>query len=197
MPLCGLGRVQAQQEGITLEAWRFLRAQVLSLSLAAALAPGVSVASSLTNAVPALPPPENATVLEVRGSIAASNVDMAAHFDMEMLRSLPQVQLHTSTAVTDGVHRFDGFLMRDLLALIGAEGESVTASALNDYTIEIPIDEFERFDVVVAYAMDGEALLPSNKGPLWIVYPRDQHDELQDIRYDYRWVWQLNRLEVQ
>ena len=129
-------------------------------------------------------------------ALARVNSDGAAHFDMEMLKALPAVQLETTTAVTDGVRRFDGFLMRDLLEFIGAHGSTVTASALNDYVIDIAIDEFDRFDVLVAYAMDGEPLLPSDKGPLWIVYPRDQHAELQDIRYDYRWVWQLMRLDV-
>lgn len=123
-------------------------------------------------------------------------MDGAALFDMAMLRALPSAALETSTAVTDGVRRFDGFLMRDLLELVGATGSTVTASALNEYVIEFAADEFERFDVLVAYEMDGEALLPSDKGPLWIVYPRDQHAELQDIRYDYRWVWQLMRLDV-
>ena len=86
--------------------------------------------------------------------------------------------------------------MHDLLALLGAEGQTVTATAFNDYVIDIPMEDFERFDVVLAYRMDGQRLLPSDKGPLWIVYPRDQHDELQDIRYDYRWVWQLQRLDI-
>lgn len=26
--------------------------------------------------------------------------------------------------------------------------------------------------------------------------PRDDHAELQDLRYDYRWVWQLDHLEI-
>lgn len=140
--------------------------------------------------------PDDALVLEVQGTIANTNVDGAAVFDMAMLKALPSVALETTTAVTDGVHRFDGFLMRDLLELVGANGSVVTAAALNDYVIDVDIEEFYRFDVVVAYAMDDEPLLASDKGPLWIVYPRDQHGELQDIRYDYRWVWQLNRLEV-
>jgi hypothetical protein len=94
------------------------------------------------------------------------------------------------------VHRFDGFLMRDLLGLVGAQGLTVAATALNDYVIDIDIEEFDRFDVLVAYEMDGKPLLPSDKGPLWIVYPRYQHPELQDIRYDYRWIWQLRRLDI-
>ena len=144
-----------------------------------------------------LPSPSQEIVLEVHGNIANRNVDDAALFDMDLLRTLPPVSLETTTAVTDGVARFDGVLMHDLLTLVGAEGKTVTATAFNDYVIDIPMQDFERFDVVLAYRMDGERLLPSDKGPLWIVYPRDQHDELQDIRYDYRWVWQLQRLDIQ
>lgn len=144
-----------------------------------------------------LPLPQGQPILEVQGKIARANADGAALFDIEMLKSLPEARLETTTAVTDGVRRFGGFLMRDLLDLVGAKGATVTASALNDYVIEFPADEFERFDVLVAYEMDGKPLLPNDKGPLWIVYPRDQHSELQDIRYDYRWVWQLRRLDIE
>lgn len=145
----------------------------------------------------ALPLPEGHPVLEVHGAISKTNRDGAALFDMAMLRELPNVTLETSTAVTDGVHQFTGFLMRDLLAMLGASGSSVTASALNEYVITIDVEEFDRFDVLVAYEMDGEVLKPSDKGPLWVVYPRDSHIELEDIRYDYRWVWQLIRLDLE
>lgn len=141
-------------------------------------------------------PPQGTPVLEVHGSISNANEQGVAIFDMAMLRALPSVRVETTTAVTDRVRSFDGFLMRDLLALVGATGSTIIASALNDYTIEFPADEFHRYDVLVAYEMDGEPLLPSDKGPLWIIYPRDQNLELQDIRYDYRWVWQLRRLDI-
>jgi hypothetical protein len=143
-----------------------------------------------------LPPPAGRVVLAVHGAIANTNVDDAALFDMEMLKALPSARLETTTVVTDGVRRFDGFFMRDLLERVGAQGSTVTATALNDYVIDIDIEDFDRFEVLVAYEMDGKPLLPSDKGPLWIVYPRDQYAELQDIRYDYRWVWQLRRLDI-
>lgn len=142
------------------------------------------------------PVPAGEVVLTVSGSISQTNRDQMAAFDEEMLKALPWTALETTTVVTDGVRRFDGFLMRDLLDYVGAEGETVTAVALNDYVIDIPMEDFSRFDVLVATSMDGARLLPSDKGPFWIVYPRDDHQELQDIRYDYRWVWQLIRLEV-
>lgn len=144
----------------------------------------------------ALPMPTGEVVLTIGGNISKTNRGNLAVFDDDMLRALPSTSLETTTVVTDGVGRFDGFLMRDLLNHVGAKGETVTAIALNDYVIEIPMEDFSRFDVLVATSMDGKPLLPSNKGPFWIVYPRDDHRELHDIRYDYRWVWQLIRLEV-
>lgn len=144
-----------------------------------------------------LPTPQGNTVLEVTGNLTNRNSENGAQFDMEMLRALPTVTIETHTSVTDGVKRFEGFLLRDLLTGLGASGNVIRASAINDYIVEIPISDLERFDVIVAHSMDGEPLSPHDKGPLWMVYPRDQHPELQDIRYDYRWVWQLNVLDVQ
>lgn len=113
------------------------------------------------------------------------------------LLDLPQHELVTSTSVTDGTPHFEGFLIRDLLTEHQAEGELLVARALNDYQMEIPLSDFEEFDVIGALSMDGVPLSPRDKGPIWIVYPRDDHPELQDIRYDTRWVWQLVSLHVQ
>ncbi len=144
-----------------------------------------------------LPVPEGKVLLRVSGEIDRTNVDDQAHFDHAMLDHLPRQTLHTSTVVTDGINRFEGFLMSDLLEWVGAEGDTAAALALNDYLIEIPMQDFSDYDVLVADTMDGQRLTARDKGPLWIVYPRDEHPELQDIRYDYRWVWQLHHLEIQ
>lgn len=141
--------------------------------------------------------PSGEVLLTITGNIEQTNEGETAQFDESLLQALPERTLETSTVVTDGVNRFEGVLMRDLLDRVGAEGEVVTARALNDYVIDIPMEDFESFDVLVATHMDGERLLPRDKGPLWIVYPRDDHGELQDIRYDYRWVWQLIQLDVE
>jgi hypothetical protein len=136
---------------------------------------------------------ENDVLLEITGNIAGDSVDL----DREALEALPTTTLTTSTVVTDGTHKFTGFLMRDLLDRLEATGHQVVATALNDYVVDIPMSDFQDFDVIVAYSMDGEPLRRDGKGPLWIVYPRDDNEALQDIRFDYRWVWQLYHLDVQ
>ncbi len=131
-------------------------------------------------------------LLTVTGRVAEAPVELT-RADLE---ALPQRRLVTATAVTDGRPEFEGFLIRDLLEHLGAEGDSVVALALNDYRAEIPVSDFEDYDVLGALTMDGAQLSPRDKGPVWIVYPRDDHRELQDIRYDMRWVWQLVSLHV-
>lgn len=140
--------------------------------------------------------PAGSPILTVAGAITRTNDPAGAVFDLELLFDLPALRVETTTSLTDGMQGFDGVLVRDLLSLVGATGDTVTASALNDYVVDIPVEDFHRFDVILAHSVNGTALSPRDKGPLWIVYPRDDHPELQDIRYDYRWVWQLNRLDI-
>lgn len=143
-----------------------------------------------------LPQPDGYVVLSITGAIDRANHDGEAHFDMAMLDNLPVHTLHTSTVVTDGVRRFDGILMRELLQYVGARGQTVQARALNNYAVDIPVSDFTRYDVLLATHMDGKRLNRADKGPFWIIYPRDHFKELQDIRYDYRWVWQLRQLTI-
>lgn len=116
----------------------------------------------------------------------------------DQIMALPMHQIATTTSVTEGVQHFEGVLMRDLLTLMARHepGETVVVGALNDYEVEIPMADFIRFDVILAHSMNGTRLTSRDKGPWWIIYPRDDHEELQDIRYDTRWVWQLNRVEI-
>ncbi len=144
-----------------------------------------------------LPAPEGPVILLVSGNIAVINTDEGAAFDREMLQALGLTEIETSTPWTDGVPAFSGVLARTVLERVGAEGSTVMASALNDYTVEVPMEDFQNFDVLLATTMDGEEMKVSDKGPIWIVYPRDQHPELQDRRLHDRWVWQLKALRVQ
>lgn len=145
-----------------------------------------------------LPKPRGAVILKVDGLVGHTNIAKQAQFDLAMLQTLPASTLYTSTVVTDGVKRFDGVLVRDLFNFLNYAPQSrkVEALALNDYLVEIPLSDFYEYDVLLATHMDGVLLTSIDKGPLWIVYPRDSVRKLQDIRYDYRWVWQLKYLHI-
>ena len=136
-------------------------------------------------------------LLVVTGRISpALAADGGARFDREALEALPQHEIRTSTPWTDGVSAFKGPLLCELLEHVGAGGTVLRARALNDYVADIPIEDCERYPVIVALTRDGEALSRRDMGPLWIVYPRDDHPELQLETVNARWVWQLVELEV-
>jgi hypothetical protein len=152
---------------------------------------------SRASAAEGLPSPAGRVILTISGNIERANEGGIAAFDREMLERIGTRTIRTTTTWTDGVKIFEGPLMRDVLALVGAHGTSVEAKALNDYVVKIPIADFMKYDVLLALRMDGRDLLPTDQGPIWIVYPRDQFRELQNARYDERWCWQLIQLAVQ
>ncbi len=92
-------------------------------------------------------------------------------FNMKMLQSLPKTTYATKTVWTDGDTQFDGVLLVDLLAVIGADPKIVTAWAVNDYMAEFVPEEFGWNAALVAYAMNGQTMQLRDKGPLWIVFP--------------------------
>ncbi|MBM3572129.1 MAG: oxidoreductase [Alphaproteobacteria bacterium] len=143
-----------------------------------------------------LPAPQGRPILEISGSIGTTNAGDKAQFDLAMLQKLKPAKLQTSTAWTEGTPIFEGVLMRELLASVGAKGETTTAAALNDYKIEILIAGFSKYPVVLAFKMDGQELKVRDKGPLWIVYPQDDFPELKNKQTQAKWLWQLKELRV-
>lgn len=148
------------------------------------------------HAIMPLQTPTGSVILEVSGSLRSTNGDGVARFDREMLESLGLGTLRTSTAWTAGTAEFQGVLVRDLLAAIGAEGDTAIATALNDYQISVSLNELRAFPVMLALKMDGEYLTIRDKGPIWIVYPRDQYVNFQNSETDKRWIWQLSKIEI-
>ncbi len=136
--------------------------------------------------------PTGAVVLTISGAIEVGNNAGSAEFDLALLESLPTATLETTTPWTEGLQVFRGVLMRDLLQAVQASGTAVKATALNDYFVEIPIEDFAADPVLLATRRNGETMTVRNKGPLWIIYPSDSSNP----RAQERMVWQLSKLEI-
>ena len=161
-------------------------------SLGGLLAAGLAARPALAE----LPKPEGPPILTVSGRISVRNDGDAAQFDRPMLETLDPAGFVTSTPWYKGAVRFDGVLMRTLMRAVGASGERVTATALNDYSTEIPVADFERYDVLLALKRDGEYMPVRDMGPLFIVYPFDSLPELQAKKFYSRSAWQLAQLAI-
>lgn len=145
----------------------------------------------------ALDAPTGPVVLEVSGNIAQTNSNAEAHFDRQMLLALPQYETLTGLPWIDGQSRFRGPLLRDVLSAVGARGEAITVHAINGYQSQIPTDDAERYAVILAMSRDGKSMRVRDRGPLFVVYPFDDHHQLNSNIYYSRSVWQVARIEVQ
>ena len=83
------------------------------------------------------------------------------------------------------------------VAACGAMGSNLRATALNDYRVDLPFEDTQRFDVLLARLLDDKPMTVRDKGPLFIIYPFDSSAELRTTVYFSRSAWQLKMLEIQ
>jgi hypothetical protein len=140
--------------------------------------------------------PEGPALLTVTGDIAVTNIGETLVLDRNALSAMPVTTFDTSTIWTDGVHTFTGVALTTLAAEIGATGGTFLATAINDYTIEIPVADATDGAPIIAYLMDGNAMSVRDKGPLWVIYPYDSDAAYRTEVIYSRSIWQLDRLEV-
>ena len=161
-----------------------------------ALATLTQGASGLASAEPLAKPMGGQIILTVDGAIANSNGDTGAFLDLALLKALPAHQIVTETPWTKGLHTFTGVPLAALMEWVGATGKTITANALNDYSVDLPVDDGAKLGALVVYLFDGAPMLASDRGPLWIVYPFSERPELQTETYYQRAVWNLYGMTV-
>lgn len=154
------------------------------------------VALAATARAQDIPAPSDAPILTVSGDISTTNVGDTLQFDFAALEALEAVKIETSTIWTEGTHTFKGVSLKELVELLGVTEGTILATAINDYTVEIPLTDAVEGGAIVAYAMDGEAMSVREKGPLWVVYPYDSNADYRSEVIYSRSIWQLDRLEV-
>ena len=140
--------------------------------------------------------PEGRVILSISGWIDRTNGKGVADFDRAMLEAMPFTTIETMTPWTDGVARFEGPLARDLMKRVGARGSRLLATALNDYAVEIPMEDFENYPVILAMKMNGEVLHTRTKGPLWVIYPWSDQANLRNETGYSRSIWQIKELVI-
>lgn len=141
--------------------------------------------------------PTGNVLLTIAGNIDHTNVGDEAHFDRAMLDALPGNVIETNTPWHRGAGRYEGPLIRVLLETVGAgDAEQICIRALNHYEAEMPASDWKRHDVILAMSRDGEPLSIREYGPLFVLYPFDDHPELLTEAIRFRSVWHVERIIV-
>lgn len=158
----------------------------------------LSVAAALLSCPAfALDIPKGDVVLTVRAAkLDHPNVDGTAQFDVPMLDALEGRTGVMETPWTKGRVEFSGPLLRSVLAAAGAHGTRIKIVALNDYAAELPVQDADDLDTMLAIRMDGALMSVRDKGPLFLIYPFDKDASLLNEKYFSRSVWQIQTIEV-
>jgi hypothetical protein len=156
----------------------------------AALGLGASAAAA-PNACP------NDALLEIAGAVKPNSPRGSFLFSEKDLLQLKSVKLTTATAWTPRSE----FIGPELSAVLEAAGVPATAKemrfyAIDAYEITIPTTDLIKYRPVMAHTQNGERLVVATRGPVFLVYPRDQYPELTAIKGQAQFVWMVCKIVV-
>ncbi|MFK7754309.1 MAG: molybdopterin-dependent oxidoreductase [Sedimentitalea sp.] len=117
-------------------------------------------------------------------------------FDRAALEALGTTTIETTTIWTEGTQVFEGVSLARLAREIEAQDGKLLATAINDYTVEIPLSDAVENGPIIAMTLNGAEMSVRDKGPLWVVYPYDADAEYRTEVIYSRSIWQLDRIEV-
>ena len=115
---------------------------------------------------------------------------------LDELDAMEQVEFSTTTIWTEGAAVYSGVPVLHLLKAIGTRGRTLRMSALNDYSVEMPVADLDESAPIIATRVDGETLTVRDKGPFWIIYPFDSDPEYRTEKNYARSVWQLKTITL-
>ncbi len=144
-------------------------------------------------AFPALP-----TIGAAQTILTVSTPEQSATYTLEELLALPQTTVVTKNDYVDTATTFQGPRLRAVLEPLNVGPDaSLKMVALNDFSSNVPaVDAFD-YDVILAVLRDGEPMSVRDKGPIWVIYPMDDHAELRDDSFNGRLVWQLKTIAIE
>lgn len=145
-----------------------------------------------------IPLPQQEVLLTITGKVNNANSDHAILMDRVTIESAGLVEYTVTDPFEERPIVYRGVLMRDLLALwqVNADAATVHLSALNDYTIDIPLRDFQQYPILFALQSDGVYMQPDYRGPAMLVYPVDRYT-FDPLAVQRNWIWQIKAIDIQ
>lgn len=128
--------------------------------------------------------------------LTVSGPDGKREFSIEDLEALGTHSFETTTIWSDGIQSFTGVSLLTLLMHLGVESGTLSAKAINDYAVEIPVSDGVENGPLLAFHRNGKPMSIREKGPIWLVYPYDHNPEYRSEVIYSRSIWQLDRIEI-
>jgi hypothetical protein len=138
------------------------------------------------------------TLLSAEGILTITTPKSTTSFTQAELLGMPQTTVVTLNDYVDDVTTFQGPSLRLLLEKLDiSQDATLKMVALNGFSSHIPASDAFNYSVVLAVLRNGKTMPVREKGPIWVIYPMDEHPELQSDIYNGRLVWQLKSISVE
>lgn len=114
----------------------------------------------------------------------------------DQLAALPQRVIHTSTIwARKGTYR--GPYLSDVISLVDDRHvQKLTVYTWDNFKAVIPFTDLAKYGVILATSLNGKRLQKDDWGPMFIVYPYDDHKELRRPAGLSKMAWQVCRIEI-
>lgn len=144
-----------------------------------------------------IPAPSGEGVLVISGLITVKNGGDALSFDIPTLERLGLVEYTVNDPWLKDTLTYTGILMSDLLTFAGTlhTAQSVHIVALDDYQVDIPIADINKWPILLATRANGEYIGVDEYGPTRIIYPYGSHT-IEPSNHNDQWIWSLRSMEV-
>ncbi|WP_138935054.1 molybdopterin-dependent oxidoreductase [Roseovarius arcticus] len=138
------------------------------------------------------------TVSYAEGLLTVTTDGASESLSLDDLLAMPQSTVTTKNDYVDDTTEFSGPALKDLLVRydIGPD-ETLTLRAINDFSVSVPAADAYQYNVILALFSNGEKLTSRDKGPIWVIYPMSDHEELRDDIYNSRIIWQLTSITAE
>lgn len=146
--------------------------------------------ASLVVAVPAW---ADGVRLVIDGDLAESGPLALSDADLSVF---PPTNIETTTTWTDGLIRFSGPLLSDVLAHYGAGSGDLELGAINNYRVVVDRDLITGSAPIIANRRDGQPFSVRTKGLFWVIFPYDSSPDFQTELAYAASVWQLASITI-
>ncbi len=180
----------------------YLLISTLILAACGQVAPTSTTYTSVTTGTikpgDSIPAPTGDSILTINGNISQKNSGDALQFDLATLESIGLIEYDVNDPFVKKNIVYTGVLFSQLLKVAGASSDAttITLSALDDYSVDMKIEDVNKWPILVALKADGEHMPIDKNGPLINIIPYDDFPELDHLTYDAVWVWSLSEITV-
>jgi len=127
-------------------------------------------------------------------TVSGPALDRSVTLTRSALQDLPRTEYVTTTIWTKGPQHFVGVTLRSLLDHLDIEAETLEFTAVNDYSITVPVIDIGQDNPMIAYARNDGPMSLREKGPFWLVYNYDSDPVFRTETVYSRSIWQLDRI---